>query len=81
LPILSAHFESSVPGLYFAGLPSAYSFGPVMRFVAGAAFTAHKISVQLAAVGRFPRSPVARLAGATTFRESKTHQRTMGVRW
>ena len=34
-PMLSRHFESSVPGLYFAGLAAAYSFGPLLRFVLG----------------------------------------------
>jgi thioredoxin reductase len=34
-PRLKRSFESSVPGLYFVGLPSAQSFGPVMRFVFG----------------------------------------------
>ena len=42
-PVLSPNFESSVPGLYFAGLASAYAFGPIMRFVAGAAPTAHRL--------------------------------------
>jgi thioredoxin reductase len=42
-PSLSAHFESSVPGLFFAGPAAANSFGPVMRFVFGAAFTARRI--------------------------------------
>ena len=43
-PILSTHFESSVPGLYFAGLPAAYSFGPMMRFALGAGFTARRLA-------------------------------------
>ena len=38
-PRLSRHFESSVPGLYFIGPISAPSFGPLVRFVAGADFT------------------------------------------
>ena len=42
-PRLSAHFESSVPGLYFVGAISATSFGPAMRFVAGADFTCQRI--------------------------------------
>jgi thioredoxin reductase len=42
-PKLSAHFESSVPGLYFVGLMSASSFGSLMRFVAGAKFTTQRI--------------------------------------
>jgi hypothetical protein len=44
VPILSADFESSIPGLYFIGLASAYSFGPSMRFVVGARFTARRLA-------------------------------------
>ncbi|MDT0307088.1 NAD(P)-binding domain-containing protein [Streptomyces sp. DSM 44917] len=42
-PLLSASFESSWPGLYLAGLPSAPCFGPAMRFVHGAGFTAERL--------------------------------------
>jgi thioredoxin reductase len=42
-PELSARFESSHPGLFFAGLLAAPSFGPSMRFVYGAAFTAQRL--------------------------------------
>jgi hypothetical protein len=38
-PVLNSRFESSVPGLYFVGLASSLSFGPLFRFVAGAAPT------------------------------------------
>ena len=37
-PQLSAQFESSVRGLYFLGPVAAFSFGPLVRFVAGAEF-------------------------------------------
>jgi hypothetical protein len=47
-PVLSAAFESSLPGLYFVGAIAANSFGPVMRFAAGAQFTARRISSRLA---------------------------------
>lgn len=47
-PRLSPYFESSVPGLYFAGPASSYSFGPLFRFVAGAAYTAPKVAGRLA---------------------------------
>lgn len=43
-PVLSKGFESTVPGLYFCGLASANSFGPVMRFAFGAGFAARRIS-------------------------------------
>lgn len=46
-PRLSAHFESSIPGLYFIGPVAAPSFGPVMRFVAGAEFTCKRVSAHL----------------------------------
>lgn len=35
-PVLNARSESSVPGLFILGLPSAPTFGPVMRFMFGA---------------------------------------------
>jgi len=47
-PLLNRGFESSVPGLYFAGLAAANSFGPVMRFAFGAGFAAKKVSAALA---------------------------------
>jgi cation diffusion facilitator CzcD-associated flavoprotein CzcO len=47
-PVLSRDFESSVPGLYFTGLASANSFGPGMRFLQGAAYTARAISSHIA---------------------------------
>jgi len=43
-PILSLDFESSVNGLYFAGVAAANSFGPVMRFAYGADFNARTIA-------------------------------------
>jgi len=50
-PVLSCHFESSMPGLYFAGLAAANDFGPAMRFMAGAGYTARFLSRHLASVG------------------------------
>lgn len=46
-PVLSSRFESSVPGLYFAGVAAANSFGPSMRFAFGAGFTARRITLAL----------------------------------
>lgn len=43
-PVLSSNFESSVPGLYFAGVSAANSFGPVMRFAFGAGFAAETLT-------------------------------------
>ncbi|WP_035805081.1 NAD(P)-binding domain-containing protein [Kitasatospora mediocidica] len=50
-PVLSAEFESSVPGLYFAGLSAAATFGPVLRFVCGTGFAARRISSAVVASG------------------------------
>jgi hypothetical protein len=47
-PVLSANFESAVPSLYFAGLVSAQTFGPVMRFTLGARYTARRLASHLA---------------------------------
>jgi hypothetical protein len=47
-PVLSSSFESTVPGLYFVGLAAANSFGPVMRFAFGAAFTARRVAKAVA---------------------------------
>lgn len=47
-PVLSSRFESSERGLYFVGVTSAATFGPVMRFVAGAEFTSRSVSRRLA---------------------------------
>ena len=39
-PELDRGFESSVPGLHFLGAPAALTFGPLMRFVSGTAYSA-----------------------------------------
>jgi len=57
LPVLGRGFESSVPGLHFIGAPALWSYGPLMRFVAGADFAARTVSqsvvrVPCGAVGR-----------------------------
>lgn len=49
-PILSSHFESSVPGLYFVGPAAANSFGPVQRFAVGAEYAARRVTRSLAIV-------------------------------
>src|SRR5690242_7568314 len=48
-PVVSLRFESSISGLYFVGPPVANSFGPLMRFAAGAGFAAPRIARHLAA--------------------------------
>jgi hypothetical protein len=47
-PRLSRHFESSVPGLYFIGPVAAFSFGPLVRFVAGSEFAVRVLARHLA---------------------------------
>ncbi len=44
-PVLSSDFESSIPGLHFTGLAAANQFGPSMRFVVGAEYTARRIAI------------------------------------
>lgn len=48
-PKLGAGYVSSVPGLYFTGLPAASSYGPVMRFVCGTEFASPRLAKHLAA--------------------------------
>jgi hypothetical protein len=69
LPALSDNFESSVLGLYFTGLASSYSFGPAMRFLHGATYTARCISNHIAAGRRRYSLPAAQSAGATKCHE------------
>jgi FAD-dependent urate hydroxylase len=47
-PVLRTGFESSVPGLHFVGAYSAWSFGPIMRFVSGTSFTASALARHVA---------------------------------
>jgi cation diffusion facilitator CzcD-associated flavoprotein CzcO len=44
LPVLSAGFESSIPGLHFVGASAVGSFGPLMRFTAGTPFAARTVA-------------------------------------
>jgi cation diffusion facilitator CzcD-associated flavoprotein CzcO len=48
-PVLNRFFESSVSGLYFVGVASANSFGPLARFAYGAMYTSQRLSRHLAA--------------------------------
>ena len=43
-PVLSRHFETSVPGLFVVGTAAANSFGPMLRFAYGAGFTSRRLS-------------------------------------
>jgi hypothetical protein len=51
-PVLGRGFESSIPGLHFLGAPAVWSYGPLMRFVAGADFAARAVAQALARVPR-----------------------------
>jgi thioredoxin reductase len=48
-PRLGPAFASNIPGLHFIGFPSAASFGPMMRFVCGTAYTSPHIAKALSA--------------------------------
>lgn len=68
-PRLERNFACSVPGLYFVGLASANSFGPLARFAFGAGFTAHRLTKHLAASLRsesrtYQHAPAASAAAA-----------------
>lgn len=43
-PVLDDGFETSLPGLHFVGAPAAWSFGPLMRFVAGTEFASPAVA-------------------------------------
>jgi len=64
-PVLSTTFESSLPGLYFAGVAAANSFGPLMRFAYGAAFAARTVA-KAVAKSRVPARVPAQVASAAT---------------
>ncbi|HET6606678.1 MAG TPA: FAD-dependent oxidoreductase [Rhodopila sp.] len=43
-PVLSPHFETSVPGLFVVGTAASNSFGPLLRFACGAGFASGRLS-------------------------------------
>jgi hypothetical protein len=64
-PVLSPSFESSIPGLYFIGVASALSFGPLMRFARGAEYPAVRLGHHLSsAYGRLSKQTRDRVASA-----------------
>jgi cation diffusion facilitator CzcD-associated flavoprotein CzcO len=65
-PVLSSTFESSMPGLYFAGVAAANSFGPVMRFAFGAGFAARTLTRALSKSLASELAPVPVRSVATT---------------
>jgi hypothetical protein len=44
LPVLSNGLQSSVPGLHFVGASAVGSYGPLLRFIAGAGFAARQVT-------------------------------------
>ena len=44
LPVLSNGMQSSVPGLHFVGAAAVGSYGPLLRFIAGAGFAARQVT-------------------------------------
>jgi thioredoxin reductase len=63
-PALSSVFESSYPGLYFIGVASANSFGPVMRFAVGAEYAARRLGNHFERIYGQLTEPTARQAMA-----------------
>lgn len=65
-PALSRHFQTSVRGLYFIGAAAAFSFGPLLRFVAGASYAVPTVAGHLArSRGLLPaRTPKVRRSAA-----------------
>lgn len=62
-PVLDQSFQSAVPGLYFVGAASAAAFGPVVRFVLGARFTARALARRLARTAGHASDRALRLGG------------------
>jgi thioredoxin reductase len=50
-PLLDAHFETSIAGLFIVGIASAPTFGPVMRFMFGAKHVAPALARHLRSTG------------------------------
>jgi FAD-dependent urate hydroxylase len=65
-PRLGVGLESSVSGLHFLGASSAFTFGPVMRFVVGTWYAAPALTLRVLA----QRQPLTRFAFMCGSRES-----------
>jgi FAD-dependent urate hydroxylase len=63
-PLLGAGFESSVPNLHFVGSYAVKSFGPLLRFIAGAPFAARSVT-RAAQRGAVRKSAALSRAGRT----------------
>jgi len=62
-PLLGRGMESSVPGLHFVGAPAAWSFGPIMRFVAGGWYAGQAAARAVADADRRRRGSAVLAAG------------------
>lgn len=73
-PILSAEFQSSIPGLYFVGIAAANTFGPLLRFAYGADFTARRLTAH------FLRSEARESTKGTQARQGSESGRSEALR-
>jgi cation diffusion facilitator CzcD-associated flavoprotein CzcO len=62
-PVLSTHYETSMPGLYVIGPASADSFGPVARFVFGVKHPSRHLTRHLAAAVAETSRPAPKALG------------------
>jgi len=51
-PVLHRGMETSVPGLHIVGAPAAWSFGPIMRFVAGGWYSGNAVARRVSEADR-----------------------------
>jgi FAD-dependent urate hydroxylase len=75
-PRLSRHFESSVAGLYFLGPVASFSFGPLVRFVAGSYFSVGVLAGHLAGQPGFLRSLLGRFSAPAVATRKQVHSQT-----
>jgi cation diffusion facilitator CzcD-associated flavoprotein CzcO len=66
-PLLRSRFESSVPKLHFVGSYAVKSYGPLMRFIAGAPFAARSLTDAARARAARRRVPEIPQAAARLF--------------
>jgi FAD-dependent urate hydroxylase len=76
-PVLGKGMESSVPGVHFLGATAAYSWGPIMRFVAGGWFGAESLTQVVTGKRVSGAQPVN---GAKRVNGSSTASKLNGVR-
>lgn len=61
-PLLGIGFESNVPKLHFIGSYAVHSFGPLLRFIAGAPFAARSVTAAARSAAPKPAAPFAAAA-------------------